>query len=130
MARIRRKVAKWSGLSADDELIRQDVSLIFEVVKNKTGYILGARESEWRLTKQAAPNCLEDFCIAAIQGGMLMGKINRSSQAVETAVQEALARLKSHVVKVKHGVETHARRQFSLIRFTYGRELLVFAHRL
>jgi hypothetical protein len=44
---------------------------------------------------------MADFCIAAIQGGMLMGKIKRSSQTVETTVQQSMAHLKSYLVKEK-----------------------------
>jgi hypothetical protein len=39
---------------------------------------------------------MADFCIASIQGAMLMGKIKRSSQTAETAVAEALAHLKGY----------------------------------
>jgi hypothetical protein len=42
---------------------------------------------------------MADFCIASMQGAMLMGKIKRSSPAVETTVPEALAHLKSYLVK-------------------------------
>lgn len=44
---------------------------------------------------------LADFWIATIQGAMLMGKIKRSNQTVETTVQEAVAHLKSYLLKRK-----------------------------
>jgi hypothetical protein len=36
-----------------------------------------------------------------MQGAMLMGKVKRSSQTVETTVQEALMHLKSYSVKAR-----------------------------
>jgi AcrR family transcriptional regulator len=40
-----------------------------------------------------------DAIKVAIQGAMLMGKIKRSSQPVEAAAREAVAHLKSYLVK-------------------------------
>ena len=83
----------------NDELIRQDVSLIFEVVKNKLAAFFMKEKAKGRLAKKANEEELADFCIATIQGGMLLGKIKRSSQSVETTVQEALAHLRGYVIK-------------------------------
>jgi len=44
---------------------------------------------------------MADFCIATIQGAMLMGKIKRSSRTVEATLQEALTHLKRYVVPGK-----------------------------
>ena len=86
-------------VTENDELIRQDVSLIFEVVKNKLAAFFVKEKAKRRLAKKANEEELADFCIASMQGAMLMGKIKRSSQTVETSVQEALAHLKSYLVK-------------------------------
>jgi TetR/AcrR family transcriptional regulator, transcriptional repressor for nem operon len=82
----------------DDELIRQDLSLIFEVIKNKMAAFFVSEKAKGRLAKQADPERMADFCIASMQGAMLMGKIQRSSQTVETTVDEALGHLKSYLV--------------------------------
>ena len=89
-------------VTENDELIRQDVSLIFEVVKNKLAAFFVREKAKRRLARQASPENMADFCIATIQGAMLMGKIKRNSQTVETTVQEAVAHLKGYVVKPKH----------------------------
>lgn len=86
-------------VSDDDELVRQDLSLIFEVIKNKLAAFFVREKAKGSLVKRADPEHLADFCIASIQGAMLMGKIKRSSQTVETTVQETLAHLKSYLVK-------------------------------
>jgi TetR/AcrR family transcriptional repressor of nem operon len=85
----------------NDELVRQDLSLIFEVIKNKLAAFFVREKAKGRLAKQANAERMADFCIASIQGAMLMGKIKRSSQTVETTVQEALAHLKSYLVKAR-----------------------------
>jgi TetR/AcrR family transcriptional repressor of nem operon len=88
-------------VTQNDELIRQDVSLIFEVVKNKLAAFFVREKAKGRLARQVSEEQLADFCIATVQGAMLMGKIKRSSQTVETTVQEAVAHLKSYLVKRK-----------------------------
>src|SRR5260370_2484331 len=82
----------------NDELVRQDLSLIFEVIKNKLAAFFVREKAKGRLAKQANAERMADFCIASMQGAMLMGKIKRSSQTVETTVREALAHLKSYLV--------------------------------
>ncbi len=86
----------------NDELIRQDVSLIFEVIKNKLAAFFVKEKAKGRLAGKANEERMADFCIATIQGAMLMGKIKRSSQTVETTVQEAVAHLKSYLAKPNH----------------------------
>ena len=83
-----------------DELVRQDLSLIFEVIKNKLAAFFVKEKATGRLAKRADPEHLADFCIAAIQGAMLIGKIKRSSQTVEATVRETLQHLKAHSERV------------------------------
>ena len=78
-----------------DELIRQDLSLIFEVVKTKLASFFIREKAKSRLSKDAKEDQLADFCIAAVQGAMLMGKIHRSSEATEASLREALAHLRA-----------------------------------
>ncbi len=89
-------------VTENDELIRQDLSLIFEVVKSKLAVFFVKEKSQGRLTRAADENRMADFCIATIQGAMLMGKISRSSQVVETMVREALTHLKGYSIKARH----------------------------
>ena len=89
-------------VTENDELTRQDLSLIFEVVKNKLASFFVKEKAKGRLAKQANEDRMADFCIATIQGAMLMGKITRNSQTVKTTVREAMAHLKGYVVAPKH----------------------------
>src|SRR5215469_3945727 len=80
----------------DDELIRQDLSLIFEVVKTKLASFFIREKAKSRLSKEAKEDQLADFCIAAVQGAMLMGKIQRNSEATEVSLREAFAHLRRY----------------------------------
>jgi TetR/AcrR family transcriptional regulator, transcriptional repressor for nem operon len=86
-------------VTENDELVRQDISFIFEVVKNKLAAFFIKEKARGRLAKQANEEGLADFCIATIQGAMLMGKIERNSQTVEAIARETLANLRRYVVK-------------------------------
>lgn len=89
-------------VTENDELIRQDINLIFEVVKNKLAAFFIQEKARGRLSHDANENRMADFCIATIQGAMLMGRIRRSSQPVSASVQEALAHLKRYAAVPKH----------------------------
>jgi TetR/AcrR family transcriptional regulator, transcriptional repressor for nem operon len=86
-------------VTENDELIRQDLSLIFEVIKNKLAAFFLRQKATGKLARRAEPEALAEFCIASIQGAMLMGKIKRSRQTVETTAQQALAHLRSHLAR-------------------------------
>jgi TetR/AcrR family transcriptional regulator, transcriptional repressor for nem operon len=85
-------------VTENDELIRQDVSLIFEVVKNKLAAFFVKEKAKGRLARKANAEELADFCIVTIQGGMLMGKIKRDSRPVEIAVREGMTHLRRFAV--------------------------------
>jgi TetR/AcrR family transcriptional regulator, transcriptional repressor for nem operon len=85
-------------VTENDELIRQDLSLIFEVVRNKLATFFIREKAQGRLARDANEDRMADFCIAAIQGAMLLGKIKRDSEPVETTVREALVHLKRYTV--------------------------------
>ena len=85
-------------VTENDELVRQDLSLIFEVIKNNLAAFFLREKAKGRLAKRANPQHMADFSIASIQGAMLMGKIKRSSQTVETSAEEAVAHLKSYLI--------------------------------
>lgn len=84
-----------------DELIRQDLSLIFEVVKSKLAAFFIREKAKSRLAKDAKEDQLADFCIATVQGAMLMGKVQRSSKVAETTIREAMSHLRRYAVPPK-----------------------------
>ena len=83
-----------NGVTEKDELARQDLNLIFEAMKGKLAGFFVREKALARLAKDADPDALSDFCLATVQGAMLMGKIKRSARTVETTIRAALAHLK------------------------------------
>jgi hypothetical protein len=84
-------------VTENDELIRQDLSLIFEVSKAKLASFFIKEKACGRLVPDGREDSLADFCLATIQGAMLMGKVKRSRQLVEQVVHEAMTHLKRYV---------------------------------
>jgi len=80
-------------VTENDELIRQDLSLIFEVARAKLATFFVKEKASGRLDPDAQEEQLADFCLAMIQGAMLMGKVKRDSQLVERVVHEAMTHL-------------------------------------
>jgi len=77
-------------VTENDELIRQDLHLIFEVIKGKLAAFFIKEKARGEIAPSANEGGLADFCIAIVQGAMLMGKIKRDSQPVEASIREAL----------------------------------------
>jgi AcrR family transcriptional regulator len=86
-------------VTENDELIRQDLSLIFEVAKTKLATFFVREKASGRLNSDAHEERLADFCLATIQGAMLMGKVKRDSNLVEDVVHQAMAHLRGAVVE-------------------------------
>lgn len=87
-------------LIGQEGAVRQDLSRIFDLVKSRLAAFFVKERSAGRLAGDASAELLADFCIATIQGAMLLGKVRKDSKPVETTVQQALAHLKSYLVKV------------------------------
>ena len=88
-------------LTENDGLIREDLGHLFEVVKHKLSKFFVREKAQGRLLKDANEEHLAAFCVATIQGAMLMGKIERDSRTVEIAFLEALMHLKRYAVDFK-----------------------------
>lgn len=85
-------------VTENDELIRQDLNLIFELIRHRLAAFFIKEQAQGRLAEDANAEDLADFCIATVQGAMLMGKIKRHGKPVETTIREALAHLESHAL--------------------------------
>jgi len=81
-----------------DELIRQDLNLIFELIENQLHTFFVREKARGLLRPDASEQHLASFCIATIQGAMLLGKVKRDSAFVKSVVQETLAHLKEYRV--------------------------------
>jgi TetR/AcrR family transcriptional regulator, transcriptional repressor for nem operon len=96
-------------VTENDELIRQDLNLIFEVMKGKLAAFFVREKAQGRLALTANEDGLAQFCIAVLQGAMLMGKIKRDVRVVETAIGETLTHLKNQAVVPGANVMTRSR---------------------
>jgi len=76
-----------------DELVRQDLTLLFEEVRNKLAAFFVREKASQRLKPAADEAALADFCIASIQGAMLLGKIRRDRRTVDLAIGQVPAHL-------------------------------------
>jgi TetR/AcrR family transcriptional regulator, transcriptional repressor for nem operon len=83
-------------VTENDELIRQDLSLIFEVAKGKIATFFVKEKARGRIDPAVREDQLADFCLATIQGAMLMGKVKRSSQLVKNVIHEAMTHVKRY----------------------------------
>lgn len=92
-----------SELTTDDELIRQDLNLIFEVIKNKLSQFFSIEKTKGHLKESARPVEMADFCVAAVQGAMLIGKLKRDSNAVQIVLREAFIHMRSYISIVADG---------------------------
>jgi AcrR family transcriptional regulator len=79
-----------SDLTENDDLLRQDLTLLFELVGHELARFFVQEKAAGRLDPRANEKELADFSIAAIQGGMLLGKVRRSRGAVDLSAHHAL----------------------------------------
>ena len=85
-------------VTENDELIRQDLSLIFEVVGNQLAAFFVREKAKGRISEAVNERQVADFCMVVAQGAMLLGKVKRDSQLVEATFREALSHLKAFAV--------------------------------
>jgi AcrR family transcriptional regulator len=79
-----------------DQLLRRDLDAIFELIKDRLCRFFSAEQAAHRLEADAKAERLADFCIATLQGAMLIGKVRRDSRVVDSSIDEALKHLKSY----------------------------------
>jgi TetR/AcrR family transcriptional regulator, transcriptional repressor for nem operon len=82
-----------NGLGEEDELLRQDLALLFEVVRNKLAAFFVREKARGQLANQIDEAELADFCITSIQGAMLLGKVRRDRGTVDASIGHTLSYL-------------------------------------
>jgi len=84
-----------NDLTSEQQLLRQDVRLIFEFIKGSLGEFFLRMRERGDLSSHTDPQSLADFCITIMQGGLLLAKIKRESAPFENSVAHALKYLQS-----------------------------------
>lgn len=85
-----------------EEPLRQDVKRIFDTIRSRLAAFFIQEKAQHRLLPDADEQRLADYCIAAVQGAMLLGKVHRNSGRAQSIVNEAFEHMKRYVVK-EHG---------------------------
>ncbi len=88
-----------ANLAPKDELIRQDIQLIFETIKTKPRAFFTAEKAQNKLKPEADPESLATFCVSLIQGTALLSKVERSTDPFNTGIDHALIYLKSFKIE-------------------------------
>jgi AcrR family transcriptional regulator len=78
-----------------DEALRRDLVAIFDEIQTRLQAFLIDERMHHRLSSDADPAALAEFCMGTIEGAMLIGKIRRDAAGVDAIVAEALTYLRS-----------------------------------
>ena len=81
-----------------EDLIRQDLNLIFELIESRLATFFIREKAQGRLVADADEERLADFCIATVQGAMLLGKLKRDGDCAEAIVREAMEHLRRYAI--------------------------------
>jgi AcrR family transcriptional regulator len=84
-----------NDVTEQDELIRKDVALIFDVITRKLGNFFRKEKAAGRLAKGADEEALATLCVSAMQGAMLLCKVARTTRPAEQAARATLAHIQS-----------------------------------
>jgi len=83
-----------SELKEGDDLTRQGLCLILELMLTRLESFFSREKIAGRLSSTADVEQLANFCVATIQGAMLAGKIRRNCRSVETVLEDLLSHLR------------------------------------
>ncbi|MGE0267310.1 MAG: TetR/AcrR family transcriptional regulator [Candidatus Omnitrophota bacterium] len=82
-------------LTADDEVIRQEINRIFNLSIQPVAEFFTRLKSQGRLKPTADPQALAELCFVTMQGGMLVSKIQKDTSSFKNSVKHILLFLKS-----------------------------------
>jgi TetR/AcrR family transcriptional repressor of nem operon len=83
-----------NDITAEQEHLRLAVKTFFEWSTSQLARFFAERRAAKELDPAANPDALADLCMAVMEGGMLMTKINRSPKLFTNAAQETLRYIK------------------------------------
>ena len=82
-------------LASENELIRKDVNMVFEYIRDNISSFFQKMKAKGELTESADPESMADFCIASVQGALLISKVRKDSKAAENTATHAIRYLRS-----------------------------------
>ena len=75
-------------LTEKDDATRQVLSIVFEAMTRRMIAFFRKQKMEGHLSRGANEQQLAEFCVAIIQGAILVGKVRGESEAVENVLDE------------------------------------------
>ena len=90
-----------NDVTDNQKALRKDLVEFFTWSRGRLAGFFAQRKCAGELPSTVDPEALADFCIAIMQGGMLLTKINRNSDMFENAASQAQAYIKSLRDKAK-----------------------------
>ncbi|MGZ3695925.1 MAG: TetR/AcrR family transcriptional regulator [Bdellovibrionota bacterium] len=90
-----------NDVASDQEILRKDIVDFLSWSRVQLAQFFSGRKLAGELSGKAQPEALADFCIAVMQGGMLLTKIKRDSDMFENAASQARAYIRSLRLKTK-----------------------------
>lgn len=82
-------------LSEEESPLREEACAIFASSKEPLERLFTRLRAEGKLKRSVDPRALTDFCYAIMQGGLLVGKIERRTEPFQNAVRHALLHVRS-----------------------------------
>jgi AcrR family transcriptional regulator len=79
----------------EQKLLRQDVKLFLQWSRNQLTLFFAQKKAAGELKDAADPEGLADLCMAVMQGGMLMTKVQRDSELFENSAKQAIRYVRS-----------------------------------
>ncbi len=84
-----------NDLSNEQVLLRQDVRLFLQWCRGQLARFFAEKKAAGEMVSSVDPDAVADFCIAIMQGGMLLTKIKRDTDMFENAADQALAYIRT-----------------------------------
>ncbi len=84
-----------NDLSSKQSELREEVIQFLSWNRNELARFFQQQKDGGELPPSAKPDALADFCIAIMQGGMLLTKLKRDTDAFENAAEQARLYIKS-----------------------------------
>ncbi len=84
-----------NDVTNDQELLRQDIKLIFEFNRHCLAKFFASMKARGELPKLSDPEALADLCFSIQQGGLIISKVERDHTTFERSVTQILNLIKS-----------------------------------
>lgn len=82
-------------IAKDDDLLRQDIKLIFEAMKEYLKIFFVQLKAQDQLVEMADPDAMANMCISAMQGAGLLAKVNQNDAVIRSIADQLYQYMRS-----------------------------------